>query len=155
MGNSTVATTIRLTVDVKALQEAYQDYYEKTITIEGVELTILVNNVPENVSGTIGTLKAEIEDARLEARRYGEWANKLNAEKQAYYEKYIALLKQHPPSEAELRGIVISIYPTGNKINAIKAVRECTSLGLKEAKDLVDAEWAACELRAKQAYEAV
>ena len=32
-----------------------------------------------------------------------------------------------------------SFSPTwGNKINVIKAVREVTSLGLKEAKDLVD-----------------
>jgi large subunit ribosomal protein L7/L12 len=33
---------------------------------------------------------------------------------------------------------VILVAPGSNKINVIKAVREVTSLGLKEAKDLVD-----------------
>ena len=33
---------------------------------------------------------------------------------------------------------VILVSPGSNKINVIKAVREVTSLGLKEAKDLVD-----------------
>jgi large subunit ribosomal protein L7/L12 len=35
-------------------------------------------------------------------------------------------------------GAAAGAAPAGNKINVIKAVREVTSLGLKEAKDLVD-----------------
>src|SRR6201995_1271696 len=42
-----------------------------------------------------------------------------------------------PPEEKPESTVVLTV--TGaNKINVIKAVREVTSLGLKEAKDLVD-----------------
>src|ERR1700724_1214952 len=42
------------------------------------------------------------------------------------------------PPEEETEGPVTPPDVGGNKINVIKAVREVTSLGLKEAKDLVD-----------------
>ncbi len=41
-------------------------------------------------------------------------------------------------AEEKTEFTVILTSPGGNKINVIKAVREVTSLGLKEAKDLVD-----------------
>jgi|SRR5579864_6507144 len=41
-----------------------------------------------------------------------------------------------PEEKTEFNVILVS--PGSNKINVIKAVREVTSLGLKEAKDLVD-----------------
>lgn len=34
-----------------------------------------------------------------------------------------------------------SFHPSANKINVIKAIRECSGLGLKEAKDLADSVW--------------
>jgi large subunit ribosomal protein L7/L12 len=43
-----------------------------------------------------------------------------------------------PPAEEKTQFTVILAAPGSNKINVIKAVREVTSLGLKEAKDLVD-----------------
>jgi len=43
-----------------------------------------------------------------------------------------------PAAEEKTEFNVILIAPGSNKINVIKAVREVTSLGLKEAKDLVD-----------------
>jgi large subunit ribosomal protein L7/L12 len=42
------------------------------------------------------------------------------------------------PAEEKTEFSVILIGAGANKINVIKAVREVTSLGLKEAKDLVD-----------------
>src|SRR2546423_12600530 len=42
------------------------------------------------------------------------------------------------PAEEKTEFTVVLIEVGGNKINVIKAVREVTSLGLKEAKDLVD-----------------
>ena len=42
------------------------------------------------------------------------------------------------PPEEKTEFTVTLIDVGGNKINVIKAVREVTSLGLKEAKDLVD-----------------
>ena len=42
------------------------------------------------------------------------------------------------PAEEQTEFSVILKEVGGNKINVIKAVREVTSLGLKEAKDLVD-----------------
>ena len=42
------------------------------------------------------------------------------------------------PSEEKTEFSVVLTDVGGNKINVIKAVREVTSLGLKEAKDLVD-----------------
>jgi len=42
------------------------------------------------------------------------------------------------PAEEKTEFAVILIAVGANKINVIKAVREVTSLGLKEAKDLVD-----------------
>jgi large subunit ribosomal protein L7/L12 len=42
------------------------------------------------------------------------------------------------PAEEKTEFTVILTAPGANKINVIKAVREVTSLGLKEAKDLVD-----------------
>jgi len=42
------------------------------------------------------------------------------------------------PAEEKTEFSVILKEVGGNKINVIKAVREVTSLGLKEAKDLVD-----------------
>lgn len=42
------------------------------------------------------------------------------------------------PAEEKTEFSVILIAAGANKINVIKAVREVTSLGLKEAKDLVD-----------------
>ncbi len=42
------------------------------------------------------------------------------------------------PAEEKTEFTVILKDVGGNKINVIKAVREVTSLGLKEAKDLVD-----------------
>jgi large subunit ribosomal protein L7/L12 len=42
------------------------------------------------------------------------------------------------PAEEKTEFNVILTGVGGNKINVIKAVREVTSLGLKEAKDLVD-----------------
>jgi len=42
------------------------------------------------------------------------------------------------PAEEKTEFNVILVSPGSNKINVIKAVREVTSLGLKEAKDLVD-----------------
>jgi len=42
------------------------------------------------------------------------------------------------PVEEKTEFTVILTAPGANKINVIKAVREVTSLGLKEAKDLVD-----------------
>src|SRR5207302_10626274 len=42
------------------------------------------------------------------------------------------------PAEEKTEVSVIVKEVGGNKINVIKAVREVTSLGLKEAKDLVD-----------------
>jgi large subunit ribosomal protein L7/L12 len=42
------------------------------------------------------------------------------------------------PAEEETEFTVVLTDVGGNKINVIKAVREVTSLGLKEAKDLVD-----------------
>jgi large subunit ribosomal protein L7/L12 len=42
------------------------------------------------------------------------------------------------PAEEKTEFTVILTDVGGNKINVIKAVREVTSLGLKEAKDLVD-----------------
>jgi large subunit ribosomal protein L7/L12 len=43
-----------------------------------------------------------------------------------------------PAAEEKTEFNVILVSPGSNKINVIKAVREVTSLGLKEAKDLVD-----------------
>lgn len=43
-----------------------------------------------------------------------------------------------PAAEEKTEFTVILTAPGANKINVIKAVREITSLGLKEAKDLVD-----------------
>lgn len=43
-----------------------------------------------------------------------------------------------PAAEEKTEFNVILMAPGSNKINVIKAVREVTSLGLKEAKDLVD-----------------
>jgi large subunit ribosomal protein L7/L12 len=43
------------------------------------------------------------------------------------------------PAEAQTEFSVILTAAGGNKIGVIKAVREITSLGLKEAKDLVEA----------------
>jgi large subunit ribosomal protein L7/L12 len=43
-----------------------------------------------------------------------------------------------PPVEEQTEFSVILTAVGANKINVIKAVREVTSLGLKEAKDLVD-----------------
>lgn len=43
-----------------------------------------------------------------------------------------------PAAEAQTEFNVILTATGANKINVIKAVREVTSLGLKEAKDLVD-----------------
>ncbi len=43
-----------------------------------------------------------------------------------------------PAAEEKTEFSVILTAVGGNKINVIKAVREVTSLGLKEAKDLVD-----------------
>ncbi len=43
-----------------------------------------------------------------------------------------------PAAEAQTEFTVILTAAGANKINVIKAVREVTSLGLKEAKDLVD-----------------
>ncbi|HLI30721.1 MAG TPA: 50S ribosomal protein L7/L12 [Terriglobia bacterium] len=43
-----------------------------------------------------------------------------------------------PPAEEKTEFSVILTAVGANKINVIKAVREVTSLGLKEAKDLVD-----------------
>jgi large subunit ribosomal protein L7/L12 len=42
------------------------------------------------------------------------------------------------PAEEKTEFSVVLIAVGSNKINVIKAVREVTSLGLKEAKDLVD-----------------
>ncbi len=42
------------------------------------------------------------------------------------------------PAEGKTEFAVVLTEVGGNKINGIKAVREVTSLGLKEAKDLVD-----------------
>lgn len=42
------------------------------------------------------------------------------------------------PAEEKTEFTVVLTAVGGNKINVIKAVREVTSLGLKEAKDLVD-----------------
>ena len=42
------------------------------------------------------------------------------------------------PAEEKTEVTVVLTDVGGNKINVIKAVREVTSLGLKEAKDLVD-----------------
>ena len=42
------------------------------------------------------------------------------------------------PTEEKTEFAVVLTDVGGNKINVIKAVREVTSLGLKEAKDLVD-----------------
>ena len=42
------------------------------------------------------------------------------------------------PAEEKTEFTVVLIAAGANKINVIKAVREVTSLGLKEAKDLVD-----------------
>jgi large subunit ribosomal protein L7/L12 len=43
-----------------------------------------------------------------------------------------------PPVEEKTEFTVVLTAAGANKINVIKAVREVTSLGLKEAKDLVD-----------------
>ena len=43
-----------------------------------------------------------------------------------------------PAAEEQTEFNVILVAAGANKINVIKAVREVTSLGLKEAKDLVD-----------------
>src|SRR6202171_3817881 len=43
-----------------------------------------------------------------------------------------------PAAEEKTEFSVILVAAGANKINVIKAVREVTSLGLKEAKDLVD-----------------
>ncbi len=43
-----------------------------------------------------------------------------------------------PPPEDKTEFTVVLTEVGANKINVIKAVREVTSLGLKEAKDLVD-----------------
>ena len=43
-----------------------------------------------------------------------------------------------PAAEEKTEFNVILVTPGANKINVIKAVREVTSLGLKEANDLVD-----------------
>jgi len=43
-----------------------------------------------------------------------------------------------PPAEEKTEFAVVLTDVGANKINVIKAVREVTSLGLKEAKDLVD-----------------
>jgi len=42
------------------------------------------------------------------------------------------------PAEEQTEFTVVLTAVGGNKINVIKTVREVTSLGLKEAKDLVD-----------------
>jgi large subunit ribosomal protein L7/L12 len=42
------------------------------------------------------------------------------------------------PVEEKTEFTVVLVATGANKINVIKAVREVTSLGLKEAKDLVD-----------------
>jgi large subunit ribosomal protein L7/L12 len=45
-----------------------------------------------------------------------------------------------PPAEEEVSEVSVILKEIGpNKINVIKAVREVTTLGLKEAKDLVEA----------------
>ena len=48
------------------------------------------------------------------------------------------LFRRSAPAEEQTEFTVVLTEVGGNKINVIKAVREVTSLGLKEAKDLVD-----------------
>ena len=43
-----------------------------------------------------------------------------------------------PPAEEEQTEFTVHLVAAGDKIKTIKSVREVTSLGLKEAKDLVD-----------------
>jgi large subunit ribosomal protein L7/L12 len=52
--------------------------------------------------------------------------------------KGLTLLEAAAPAEEQTEFSVILTNVGSNKINVIKAVREVTSLGLKEAKDLVD-----------------
>ena len=47
-------------------------------------------------------------------------------------------VRQAAPAEEKTEFTVVLTEVGANKINVIKAVREVTSLGLKEAKDLVD-----------------
>ena len=50
----------------------------------------------------------------------------------------LAFLSPFPPPEEQTEFSVVLTGPGDAKINVIKAVREITGLGLKEAKDLVD-----------------
>src|SRR5260363_377838 len=66
----------------------------------------------------------------------------LNALVKAFEEKFgvsaTALAVAAPAAEEQTEFTVVLLEAGGNKVAVIKAVREITSLGLKEAKDLVD-----------------
>lgn len=85
----------------------------------------------------LAAIEQQIRDHRRAAQEHteqaGQWAK--------LYDKLVAAGKASPVQELArpanaTKLVLVSVGP--NKINVIKAIRELTNLGLKEAKDLVE-----------------
>lgn len=110
------------------------------------EFSITLTNIPRDLTSNLQDLQNEnyqlqdkIHDLPAQAD-VDFWKNRcIEAERQ------VAQLVAEKQLTPEILDIVRAHFGSngfGNKINAIKGIREKTRMGLKEAKDVMDAAWA-------------
>jgi hypothetical protein len=98
-------------------------------------------NIPRDQSDTIRDLQDEIYGLRAKLsyspsqETVDFWRNRCGSLQRELNE----FRAKHAPDD--LKDLVRTFRSSGNKISAIKAVREKTYWGLKESKDFVDAVW--------------
>jgi ribosomal protein L7/L12 len=109
---------------------------EVNLKAAGVEVAISQVNVPDPTE--LQSMREEVEALKKEVAELREENATLAEARDNWKGKHAAYVAKCPPSPAYLRDLVTEDVQAGNKIYAIKKIREHTLMGLKEAKDLLD-----------------
>lgn len=143
-------TTTRLSLDVTDLRDKANtlDRFsnpEVSLTMLGTEIMIELCRIPVDQQSEIDQLNCRISSLSYQLRDCPSQTDVDFWRERAFKaEKAIALAQAEKLITPEIFALVRPHFGggNGNKINAVKAIRETTKLGLKEAKDLTDLAWA-------------
>jgi ribosomal protein L7/L12 len=142
-------TGIKLALDVTDLRDRQNgSFYDPqvSITVAGQSIVVELCRIPVDQSNTVRELSDEVCKLNRTLAMSEQDCTYWRVRHDAAARELSAMRLKHLPTD--LIDAVRSFYPV-NKIEAIKAVREKTSLDLREAKELMDGFW--LQLAAEQA----
>jgi hypothetical protein len=126
----------------KASTEFYSEIPKFNFASNGFRLEALLVNIPVDQTEEVNLLQQsrnELQERLRHSGNYEATATELQCRLDATLEQFKVYREKHPADPKDFREVAIPFLLLGQKINAIKAVREISGMGHKEAKDFCDA----------------